>query len=33
VTALAPLFAKYRLDDVVWYTGRNDRHVHVRFVW
>jgi hypothetical protein len=33
VEAMVPLFAKYKLDDVVWYTGRKDRRLHIRFVW
>jgi hypothetical protein len=30
---LAPMLVKYKLDDLVWYTGQDDRRLYVRFVW
>lgn len=30
---LGPLFKKYRLDQAVWYTGREKDRLHIRFVW
>jgi hypothetical protein len=29
----APLFKKHKLDELVWYSGRTDKKLYVRFVW
>jgi hypothetical protein len=28
-----PLFKKHKLDELVWYSGRTDKKLYVRFVW